>query len=127
LRTAVAILVRMPEIGRITREQAAALAGLAPYDEALAATASGGQPAMDRSSRQSRQQQRQQGVDSPMILMRLMLDANSRLVARADVATPLSPSAHLATPSRLLPPRSGLERGDFVPWPGPEVERPNLL
>ena len=33
LPTAVAILVRMPEIGSITREQAAALAGLAPYDE----------------------------------------------------------------------------------------------
>src|SRR6202043_3413911 len=33
LRTAVAILVRMPEIGRVTREQAAALAGLAPYDD----------------------------------------------------------------------------------------------
>jgi len=33
LRTAVAILVRMPEIGRITREQVAALAGLAPYDD----------------------------------------------------------------------------------------------
>lgn len=32
LPTAVAILVRMPEIGRVTREQAAALAGLAPYD-----------------------------------------------------------------------------------------------
>jgi transposase len=32
-KTAVAILVRMPEIGRITREQAAALAGLAPYDD----------------------------------------------------------------------------------------------
>lgn len=32
LRTAVAILVRMPEIGRVTREQAAAIAGLAPYD-----------------------------------------------------------------------------------------------
>lgn len=31
LPTAVAILVRMPEIGRITREQAAALAGVAPY------------------------------------------------------------------------------------------------
>jgi transposase len=31
LPTAVAILVRMPEIGQITREQAAALAGLAPY------------------------------------------------------------------------------------------------
>src|SRR3954464_11930777 len=31
--TAVAILVRMPEIGGITREQAVALAGLAPYDD----------------------------------------------------------------------------------------------
>lgn len=31
--TAVSILVRMPEIGRISREQAAALAGLAPYDD----------------------------------------------------------------------------------------------
>ena len=33
LRTAVATLVRMPEIGSITREQAAALAGLAPFDD----------------------------------------------------------------------------------------------
>jgi transposase len=33
LRTAVAVLVRMPEIGSLTREQAAALAGLAPYDD----------------------------------------------------------------------------------------------
>jgi transposase len=33
LPTAVAILVRMPEIGQLTREQAAALAGLAPYDD----------------------------------------------------------------------------------------------
>ena len=33
LVTAVAILVRLPEIGRLTREQAAALAGLAPYDD----------------------------------------------------------------------------------------------
>lgn len=32
LRTAVAILVRMPEIGRVTRERAAALVGFAPYD-----------------------------------------------------------------------------------------------
>ena len=32
-KTAVAILVRMPEIGSITREQATALAGLAPYDD----------------------------------------------------------------------------------------------
>ncbi|MFG3596440.1 IS110 family transposase [Bradyrhizobium sp. RDI18] len=33
LPTAVAILVRMPEIGQLSREQAAALAGLAPYDD----------------------------------------------------------------------------------------------
>lgn len=33
LPTAVTILVRMPEIGQITREQAAALGGLAPYDD----------------------------------------------------------------------------------------------
>jgi transposase len=32
-RTAVALIVRMPELGRISREQAAALAGLAPYDD----------------------------------------------------------------------------------------------
>lgn len=31
-RTAVAIIVRMPEIGRVSREEAAALAGLAPFD-----------------------------------------------------------------------------------------------
>jgi transposase len=33
LRTALAILVRMPEIGRVSREHVAALAGLAPYDD----------------------------------------------------------------------------------------------
>lgn len=33
LPTAIAVLVRMPEIGQITREQATALAGLAPYDD----------------------------------------------------------------------------------------------
>jgi transposase len=31
-RTALALLVRMPELGRVSREQAAALAGLAPFD-----------------------------------------------------------------------------------------------
>jgi transposase len=31
-RTALAIVIRMPELGRISREEAAALAGLAPYD-----------------------------------------------------------------------------------------------
>jgi len=33
LPTAVAVLVRLPEIGQLTREQVAALAGLAPYDD----------------------------------------------------------------------------------------------
>jgi transposase len=33
LPTAVAILVRLPEIGRLSREEVAALAGLAPYDD----------------------------------------------------------------------------------------------
>ena len=32
-RTAIALLIRMPELGRISREQAAARAGLAPYDD----------------------------------------------------------------------------------------------
>jgi transposase len=33
LRTATTILVRLPEIGRLSREQVAALAGLAPFDD----------------------------------------------------------------------------------------------
>jgi len=32
-RTALALIVRMPELGRISREQVAALAGLAPFDD----------------------------------------------------------------------------------------------
>lgn len=32
-RTAIALIVRMPELGRISREQVAALAGLAPFDD----------------------------------------------------------------------------------------------
>ena len=32
LRTALALMIRMPELGSLTREQAAALAGLAPFD-----------------------------------------------------------------------------------------------
>ena len=32
-RTALALVVRMPELGRVSREEAAALAGLAPYDD----------------------------------------------------------------------------------------------
>ncbi len=33
LRTALALLIRLPELGSLSREQAAALAGLAPYDD----------------------------------------------------------------------------------------------
>ena len=32
-RTALAIIIRMPELGRISREEVAALAGLAPFDD----------------------------------------------------------------------------------------------
>lgn len=32
-RTVLAIIIRMPELGRVSREEAAALAGLAPYDD----------------------------------------------------------------------------------------------
>jgi len=32
-RTALALLIRMPELGQVSREQAAALAGLAPFDD----------------------------------------------------------------------------------------------
>jgi transposase len=32
-RTAIALIIRMPELGRVSREEAAALAGLAPYDD----------------------------------------------------------------------------------------------
>jgi len=32
-RTAIAVIVRMPELGRVSREEAAALAGLAPFDD----------------------------------------------------------------------------------------------
>ena len=31
-RTAIALVIRMPELGRVSREEAAALAGLAPFD-----------------------------------------------------------------------------------------------
>ena len=32
-RTALALIIRLPELGQISREQAAALAGLAPFDD----------------------------------------------------------------------------------------------
>jgi hypothetical protein len=45
-----------------------------------------------------------------------VLHANSTLVDRVDLATARSPLNRLPA-SRLLLPRSGLERSDFVPWP----------
>jgi transposase len=33
VRTALALIIRMPELGRVSREEAAALAGLAPFDD----------------------------------------------------------------------------------------------
>ena len=37
-------------------------------------------------------------------------------ILRTGLSTPLSLSSQLVTASRLLPPRSGLERSDFVLW-----------
>jgi multidrug efflux pump subunit AcrB len=44
------------------------------------------------------------------------------LLASLMIALTLPPrlSSRLATGSRLLPPRSGLERRDFVHWPYPD-------
>jgi hypothetical protein len=49
------------------------------------------------------------------------LHPDSALVDRVDLATPLSLSSRLV--SRLLPPRGGLERSDFVLWPVREISR----
>src|ERR1700751_3589216 len=46
-----------------------------------------------------------------------VLHANTTLVDRVDRATPLSLSSQPLPASRLLPPRRGLERSDFVLWP----------
>ena len=52
---------------------------------------------------------------------RHMMHANTTLVDRVDLATPLSLSSQPTTGPRLLPPRSGLERSDFVPWPDADL------
>ena len=52
-----------------------------------------------------------------------VLHANSTLVDRVDLATPLSLSSQRLPASPLLPPRSGLKRSDFVLWPEAAVER----
>src|ERR1700757_4343361 len=46
-----------------------------------------------------------------------VLHANSTLVDRVDLATPLSLSSQRLPAPRLLLPRSGLSRSDFVRWP----------
>ena len=46
-----------------------------------------------------------------------VLHANSTLVDRVDLATPLSLSSQRLPAPRLLLPRSGLERSDFVHRP----------
>jgi len=56
-----------------------------------------------------------------------VLHANSTLVDRVDLATPLSLSSQRLPAPRLLLPRSGLERSDFVPWPNPDLGRRLLL
>src|SRR5215469_10012814 len=52
-----------------------------------------------------------------------VLHVNSTLVDRVDLATPLSLSSQRLPAPRLLLPRSGLERSDFVLWPQAAVER----
>src|SRR6516165_7143488 len=46
-----------------------------------------------------------------------VLHANSTLVDRVDLATPLSLSSQRLSAPRLLLPRSGLSRSDLVRWP----------
>src|SRR6516225_4025274 len=46
-----------------------------------------------------------------------VLHANSTLVDRVDLATPLSLSSQRLSAPRLLLPRSGLSRSDLVHWP----------
>src|ERR1700745_859876 len=56
-----------------------------------------------------------------------VLHANSTLVDRVDLATPLSLSSQRLPAPRLLLPRSGLSRSDFVPWPDSDLQRCLLL
>jgi hypothetical protein len=51
------------------------------------------------------------------------LHANSTFVDRVDLATPLSLSSQRLPAPRLLLPRSGLSRSDFVRWPQAAVRR----
>src|SRR5258705_2937006 len=68
-----------------------------------------------------------QGTGPQIILMCLIMrrTPNGALVDRVDFATRYRCLLDRLPASRLLPPRSGLERSDFVQWPDSEVaERP---
>ena len=51
----------------------------------------------------------------------ILSEVDDTSILRTGLSTPLSLSSQPATASRLLPPRSGLERSDFVLWPDAEV------
>src|SRR5262245_54727716 len=46
----------------------------------------------------------------------ILSEVDDTSILRTGLSTPLSLSSQPATASRLLPPRSGLERSDFVHW-----------
>src|SRR5262245_44801730 len=51
----------------------------------------------------------------------ILSEVDDTSILRTGLSTSLSLSSQPATASRLLPPRSGLERSDFVPWHFSEV------
>src|SRR5262245_38596174 len=51
----------------------------------------------------------------------ILSEVDDTSILRTGLSTPLSLSSQPATASRLLPPRSGLERSDFVQWHKSEV------
>jgi hypothetical protein len=58
------------------------------------------------------------GATEGMIAAAIKADGEARTPQRAKwTAQKRAPKTSAATASRLSPPRSGLERSDFVPWP----------
>jgi len=56
-----------------------------------------------------------------------VLHANSTLVDRVDLPPRYHCPLNRLPASRLLLPRSGLERSDFVPWPDADLCNPALM
>jgi hypothetical protein len=52
----------------------------------------------------------------------ILSEVDDTSILRTGLPTPLWSSSQLLLASRLLPPRSGLERSDFVPWHECEAE-----